>query len=430
MTTVVSIKNLILKNRFSENELASTKTFWERIDQDSQESWKETYAAGNPASSPESLRSLLHSNDDLVKSLVLLNPSFPVREAANHCRQTFEDLCEKRFEFLSNLPEDELSERFDLELWDLDEDEIDAATELMSWIQGDDLAECRLDYEDEVQGVIFDAGLIFEKGNSEQRQILEDLLPDTYAFFKNLFEINLISPFLFWTIDSEVTLNRTAISSESDSRLLALEDAIFDPFGTNFLQYPSKFKPLSDLSSDLIINIEGGKLGVTNQVWSENDEDLEISSIGYEAGNGDDGYYPTIPFFDSLGNLQVITTFLNHIGEDAEQLETNLMGAPWDYSSIFGNRIPIKLGYLKCSGSIFFGDSGSLQHGPGKFDTILEFQDLPEEEYLVVKYIDTGWSSMFHQQTWAVSVLRDRAKRNYEILFEIFPELTNRQDDF
>jgi hypothetical protein len=29
----------------------------------------------------------------------------------------------------------------------------------------------------------------------------------------------------------------------------------------------------------------------------------------------------------------------------------------------------------------------------------------------------------------AVSVLRDRAKRNYEILFEIFPELTNRQDE-
>jgi hypothetical protein len=85
---------------------------------------------------------------------------------------------------------------------------------------------------------------------------------------------------------------------------------------------------------------------------------------------------------------------------------------------------------LRSSGSLFFGDSGSIQNGPGKDSTILEFQDLPEEEYLVVKYIDTSWSARFNQNTWAVSVLRDRAKRNYEILFEIFPELTNRQDDF
>ena len=36
MATVVSIKNLTLKNRYSENDLASTETFWEKIDQDSQ----------------------------------------------------------------------------------------------------------------------------------------------------------------------------------------------------------------------------------------------------------------------------------------------------------------------------------------------------------------------------------------------------------
>jgi hypothetical protein len=119
------------------------------------------------------------------------------------------------------------------------------------------------------------------------------------------------------------------------------------------------------------------------------------------------------------------------MGEDADNLEKLLLGYPWDNASIFGNRIPIKLGYLKSSGSLFFGDSGSISNGPRKSDTILEFQELPEEEYLVVKYIDTCFNrgQYNNQKTWAVSVLRDRAKRNYEILFEIFPELTNRQDE-
>jgi hypothetical protein len=183
----------------------------------------------------------------------------------------------------------------------------------------------------------------------------------------------------------------------------------------------------------MIINIEGGSIAVTNQLSPESDEDMDVSSVGYEAGSGyGDGYYPTIPFFDSLGNLQVITTFFDHMGEDADNLEKLLLGYPWDNSSIFGNRIPIKLGYLKSSGSLFFGDSGTFPNGPRKSDTILEFKDLPEEEYLVVKYIDTCFDSgrYNNQRTMAVSVLRDRAKRNYEILFEIFPELTNRHNDF
>ncbi len=430
VASVVSVKNLTLKKRFSEKELASAETFWKKQDPYDHESWKEAYAAGNPATSQEILRSLLNGDED-VKSLVLLNPSFPIQESASYCRDKFKVDCDKRFEFLSNLDEDEFSKIFDLNRWDLDEDEIDDTRGLLSWVQGESFDEILYLDSEEVHQVVFDAGLIFVKGNSDQRRILKDVLPNTYAFFKNLSEKQLISPFLFWTLDVNNTLNNEKVSIEFDTRVLALEDAIHDPGEVNFLQYPSEFKPLSDLSSDMIINIEGGKLGVTNRVWSQNDEGVDFSSVGYEAGSGEgDGYYPTIPFFDSLGNLQVITTFFAHMGEDAEQLEQNLMGATWDNASIFGNRIPIKLGYLKSAGSLFFGDSGSIQNGSGKDSTILEFQDLPEEEYLVVKYIDTSWSSRFNQNTWAVSVLRDRAKRNYEILFEIFPELTNRQDDF
>jgi len=433
VATVVSIKNLTLKNRFTEKDLSSTDSLWEKVHQDDQESWKETYAAGNPDTSLKSLRSLLKSDDDLVRYLALLNPNFPIRESANYCRDNFELHCKKRYDFLSNLNEDELSKIFDLDLWDLDEDEVDGAKALLSWIQGEYVEETSFDFSDEVHEVIFDAGLVFLRGNSELKKILEDLLPNTWAFFLNLNEKNLISPFLFWTLEVNKTLNNDKVSFEFDTRVLALEDAIHDPYGTNFLQYPSEFKPLSDLSSNMIINIEGGSIAVTNQVSAQSDEDLDISSVGYEAGSGyGDGYYPTIPFFDSLGNLQAITTFFNHMGEESENLEQLLLGTPWDNASIFGNRIPIKLGYLKSSGSLFFGDSGSIANGPRKSDTILEFQDLPEEEYLVIKYVDTCFNSgpFNNQMTMAVSVLRDRAKRNYEILFEIFPELTNRQDDF
>lgn len=73
-----------------------------------------------------------------------------------------------------------------------------------------------------------------------------------------------------------------------------------------------------------------------------------------------------------------------------------------------------------------------IQNSLSSENTVLEFQDLPEEEFLVVAYIDTNIDDGNYnsQRTWAVSVLRDRAKRNYEILFEIFPELTNRKNDF
>ena len=33
-------------------------------------------------------------------------------------------------------------------------------------------------------------------------------------------------------------------------------------------------------------------------------------------------------------------------------------------------------------------------------------------------------------RTGAVSVMRDKAKRHFEILFKVFPELTNRNNDF
>jgi hypothetical protein len=89
------------------------------------------------------------------------------------------------------------------------------------------------------------------------------------------------------------------------------------------------------------------------------------------------------------------------------------------------HRIPLEMGYLDCDGSFFFGDSTWFHNGPGD-DLIIEFTDLPVDKYLVVRHIDTEEEN----RTWAVSVMRDKAKRNYEILFKVFPELTNRDDDF
>ena len=66
-----------------------------------------------------------------------------------------------------------------------------------------------------------------------------------------------------------------------------------------------------------------------------------------------------------------------------------------------------------------------FHNGPGN-DLIIEFSDLPVDKYLVVRYVDTE----LENKTRAVSVMRDKAKRNYEVLFKVFPELVNRNDDF
>jgi hypothetical protein len=57
----------------------------------------------------------------------------------------------------------------------------------------------------------------------------------------------------------------------------------------------------------------------------------------------------------------------------------------------------------------------SLDSGPTY--QIVQFEEVPEDDYLVVAFIDT------EERTWALSLTRDRAKRSYEILFKIFPEL-------
>ncbi len=52
----------------------------------------------------------------------------------------------------------------------------------------------------------------------------------------------------------------------------------------------------------------------------------------------------------------------------------------------------------------------------------LEFVSNPKIVHIAV--VDAEY------RAWAVSVMRDKAKRHFEILFKVFPELTNRNDDF
>ena len=117
----------------------------------------------------------------------------------------------------------------------------------------------------------------------------------------------------------------------------------------------------------------------------------------------------------------MVTTFFTHM-IDSEWLDSRLGEI---FLDTYSHHLPIELGYLECDGSIYFGDSTWFHNGPGD-DIILEFNNLPVDKYLVVRFIDVDAEN----RTWAVSVMRDKAKRNFEILFKIFPELTNRSDDF
>ena len=103
---------------------------------------------------------------------------------------------------------------------------------------------------------------------------------------------------------------------------------------------------------------------------------------------------------------------------DAEFLDFCLEEDSFFRSKVFESYIPAKLGSLKSTGSLFFGDSYGLSTDADSSYQIVEFENGPGDDYLVVAYIDSG------KRPWVVSLLRDRARRNYEILFEMFPELT------
>jgi hypothetical protein len=294
-------------------------------------------------------------------------------------------------------------------------------TNFLSYLQ-DSLFDDDLEWEaeDYVRPFLIDSYLILSEGTNDKKAALKEFFPDTYQFVSDLIEKKIAEPYLFWCLSHDDFFNRCAFDHEHDSRVLSVAGNLLDPASLSFLIYPNEFKPLPEVDPDYIYNIESGQFALTNELMKVSD----LSSIGFETHTGmGDGFYPTIPFFDHLGELQMITTFFHHMIE-AESLELLLNSDP-PLGEIHSHQLPLEMGYLNCDGSLFFGDSSWFHNGPSD-DLIIEFCDLPVGEYLVVRFIDTESEN----RTWAVSVMRDKAKRNFEVLFKVFPELTNRNDDF
>ena len=385
----------------------------------SPEEAKLSFDAGNPTASRSELKNLLSQTVDMDHELVLFNPMLDTEIAASHIQNRHKQILIDLFSEIKSASTDELREKYQ----ELSED--DEFVVFLSYLQ-DSLFEGDInwdyDYENTASTFLLEAYLISIKSTKDEKSVLKNFFPETHGFITSLTNNKIIEPYLFWTISdgAQDYFNRCAFDICHDSRVLAVTGNLTDPaMMESGLIYPSEFKPLAEVDQDFVYNIESGQFALTNKLIETSD----LIKIGFEVGAGmGDGYYPTIPFFDHLGELQMVTTFFTHM-MDSEWLDSRLVAS--NPPLLHSHHVPLEMGYLDCDGSFFFGDSTWFHNGPGD-DLIIEFSDLPVDKYLVVRFIDVNEGN----RTWAVSVMRDKAKRNFEILFKVFPELTNRNDDF
>jgi len=393
--------------------------------------WDLLITAADPLSPLEDLRKILASEDTDAIQLAIYNPTLPISDAVEYLKNDFEIKCKNRSNFLINLSEIEFREKFDLEKSILDLEELSDFKNLLAYMQGQNVDSYTYIFEDEVAQFIFDFFIVTTQGKKNQRNILEQMHPELFEFIHKLVQIKLIKPYVFWALEPlNFILNREDMLTEHDGQILLAEESLFEPALVSFLLYPEEFKPLESVNVDWIYNIESGMFAVGNCTPSnESDSDPYSSPLAFEVESGaGDGYYPTIPFFDSFGELQTVTTFFTHM-TDSGYIDECLDGDSYYRSKLFENRVPVRLGYLKSSNSLFFGDSSWISNGPDTSNLIVHFENLPVDDYLVIAFIDiaTDDGSYGNQRTWSISLVRDRAKRNYEILFDLFPELTHKR---
>jgi len=372
------------------------------------------FMAGNPACTSQMLEEFLGEEDLDLVTLALFNPSLPIESASKYVKRNYEKICEARYRYLSTLSREELGQELNLE-------ESEAQEFLLHLIGDPSVEEWSHEFFSEAGQAFLDSYLLFDRGTTQQKLILEESQPEIVSFLSNLHKQNLLDSYALFRVDSEnFVFNSHEIALEHDSRILLLEDSLEDHGAVQPLNYPDSFKPLENLDEKFIINIESGLFSVTNQIINpEQSHELKVEDIGFEVSAGyGDGYYPTIPFFDQLGELEMIVTFFTEM-EYSETLEENL-----GTSNFFEEYLPVKKGYIECSGSLFFSDSSWISNGPSLSEQIVEVSDLPKESFLVVSFInEVGKDSILDERTMAVAVMRNRTKRKYELLFDVFPEL-------
>jgi hypothetical protein len=378
---------------------------------------KESFDAGNPTASHSELKNLLSQTVGMNHELVLFNPMLDTEIAASYIQNRHKQILTDLFFEMKSASNAELQEKYQ----ELSED--DEFVSFLSYLQ-DSLfdGDINWDYENMANTFLLEAYLISIKGTKDQNSVFKKFFPETYGFITSLINKKIVEPYLFWTIsdDAEDYFNRSAFDICHDSRVLAVKGSLDDPAAEVGVVYPTEFKPLAAVDQSYIYNIESGQFALTNKMVKTSD----LKEIGFEVSAGmGDGYYPTIPFFDHLGELQMVTTYFIHM-MDSEWLDSKLENG-FSSGMEHSHHVPLQMGYLDCDGSFFFGDSMWFHNGPGENLTV-EFTDLPVGKYLVVRFIDVDADN----RTWAVSVMRDKAKRNFEVLFKVFPELTNRCDEF
>ena len=385
------------------------------------------YIAGNPYTPTLKLQSFLNmkslKSEPLLENFVLFNPSLPIEVGSKYLKTKIEQITQSRITELSQLSESELRRIF---TWIQDED--DALKLLLAWREDYD-EEFNYELYDSVCSYLFDFYVLFTKGSKEQKALVTSIDTDTSNFFSRLKKQKILEPYIFWTLENLFPFNRVEFTYEHDTTILLTKDSLFDSDSIEFLSYNEAWHPLSETDQNLIINIESGSMAITNsmilkknhQGLNSENEDVELKSIGFEFSSGiGDGFYPTICFEDAYGELQAIVTFFTNMF-DAEWLEDKLPGrASIGRWNLFESCIPYKAGTLNFDGSAVFVDSSWYHNGPHSSFHLLEFKNIPIDQYLAVEFVGVGEEG----RTWASAIMRGRLARNYSLLFELFPQLT------
>lgn len=417
--TSISINDLTVETVDIPDVMAEDFAKWYKSDKSRNiaeyQEFKLSFDAGNPTLSQSELQKIFSEVRDMDHELALFNPRLEVGIASAHVQNRHKQILTDLISELKLVSTSELKQKYQ----DLSDDS--EFTDFLMYLQDSSFdGDIEWDYEDNVSRFLLESYLILSEDLKDKKTVLKEYFPETYRFFTSLIQNKIAQPYLFWTLTdfNGDYFNRYAFNVCHDSRVLAVKDSLHDPAAEFGYVYPIEYKPLTEVNPEYIYNIESGLVAVTNKLIEASD----LNEIGFEVMSGmGDGYYPTIPFFDHLGELQMVTTYFTHM-IDAGWLGPNLDNVHFPLHS---REVPLEMGYLDCDGSLFFGDSNWFHNGPGD-DLIIEFCDLPADKYLVVRYIDVNDEN----STWAVSIMRDKAKRNFEILFKVFPELTNRNDDF
>lgn len=432
------------------------ETFIENFSEDAYEAW-------NPKTSTKRLNTFLEDDDSEEFSFALQNPSAPkdlVRDIANR------QLAEWRngtgaFKFLSNpcfwqtepnafrkrLAQHSL-DHIQHRISSLGDD--DLAQELKAylhfygyWIRnqaGFDDEENEFDHQTEIDDIFIEywfsyeyyhfCASILKYGSDSAKKVFKKVDSITFEWLNYLFQRDLLEPYLYWIDENdhkqllfnEYQFRRIGANSGYDHRAFIAQSGL-----------PELFSPLIlDEDPLALFNIESGQAVFFT---SKKENTLADSQIGVAVSSGiGDGVYGAYPLFDNLGDLQMLVALFQNVHLDSEWISSNVFDGDEDRGiPYFRLHVPIPLGKIVCDGDFAITDFANLQYGNEKNKKVIVFENLPQDEYLIVGYLDcsatagfgpaNSWDGGIDLRCSAVAAVRGRARYLLERFFELFPTL-------